>query len=96
MNNAPQRKSVKKWVILLILPFLLLITLILIQMITRFVVSSLSGGTEIGLEPQDPSVIVQLVKMLGFIVIAASVVLFVLSPVWIVLLIRDLIRNRKS
>jgi heme/copper-type cytochrome/quinol oxidase subunit 2 len=81
------RKSVKKWVILLILPIALLVIVALAQIIVRFALAKtgigVSGGTTIS---NTTSLVLNLFSSLAGIL---GVIGFLLYPLWITLLIQD-------
>lgn len=94
MNNTQQVKSVKKWVLLLIMPVVALIVVALAQMIVRFALTSV---TETGLETQGSGDIIEVViNIFSLLVGTVSVVAIILTPLWLVMLVRDLKGHPRS
>ena len=97
MDDTQQTKSVKKWVLLLILPIVALIFVALLQAIVRIPLASTVTVTEAGFETQSSNDIVKVViDIFSFVVGTASVVAIFLAPLWLVLLVRDLKGHQRS
>lgn len=91
MENEQGKKSIKKWVLLLIMPFVALILVALAQVIVRVVLASSTNVTDTGLEAQGSGDILRLViNIFSLIVGIVSVVAIILAPLWLVMLVRDL------
>jgi|GEM_PF-2213899 len=94
-NN--KRKSVKKWVLLLVLPLVLLIIVALLQIIVHFVLAKSSIDAGVGVNTATTSSIsTTVLTMISFIVGSVSVIALVPSPLWIVFLVRDLKGNART
>jgi len=84
MENAPQRKSVKKWVILLLVPVAALLTTALVQFIVRFVLSSTAGDTGPGPATNGSGdVLRQAINIISILVGVVSVSMLLLTPLWL-------------
>lgn len=92
-----QQKSVKKWVLLLVMPLLALILVALIQMIARFVLAGSAPVTETGLETQGSGEIIKVVINVSSLIIGVvSVIALIFTPLWLVMLVRDLKGHERS
>lgn len=111
-----QQKSVKKWVLLLVMPIVALIFVAFAQSIARFVSSSSTPVTETSLETQDSDetfgalinsrstpetktnketqssnqTIETVINIFSLLIGVVSVIALLLTPLWLVMLVREL------
>jgi hypothetical protein len=81
--------SNRKWIVLIILPFVLLIATALFQMVVGFLSSKSSSDTAIVAEPikLNDSPLTAIVNIFSLFIGIVAVVLLVLIPVWIIRLV---------
>jgi hypothetical protein len=92
-----QKKSVKKWIILLLLPFLTLVLVAFAQVIVHFMLSQSTGDSGSGIEVASAhSTAVKVINVISFVIGTISVPLLILTPLWIVLLVRDLREQKRK
>ena len=82
-----QRKSIKLWIWLLVVPWLMLIVVALIQL----VIHSISNNTQ-----STGGALTAIFNILSILVGLAAVLLILGMPVWITLLIKTILDNNRS
>jgi hypothetical protein len=83
--NPVMKRSLKKWVLLLVLPYASLIGVSFLQLVVRF--SSSGSGAETG-------AVATVMNITSLLVGLAAVLLIIGTPLWVILLIRDHNFNR--
>lgn len=80
------KKSLKLYVTLLVLPYIIMLSMLAIQVIARLLISNQTG---------DESAVLMFINIISLIGGTGAVLLILSSPVWIILLIRDSRNNKK-
>jgi hypothetical protein len=97
MENEQTNKSVKKWVILLLLPTITLVLVALAQIMVRFVFEGSVEVDQAGIGAQSSSSSLEaIINALAFFVGIVAVIGILLTPVWLVKLVRDLKGHDRS
>src|SRR5690606_9947263 len=91
MENHQEVKSVKKWVIILIAPIIALVLVAILQLVLKFVFATVADGSGTGVN--GFGTVINLVYVLVGMV---SVMAIILTPVWLVMLVRDLKGHTRS
>jgi len=81
------KKSLKLYVTLLVLPYIILLSMLALQVIARLLISNQTG---------DESAVLMFINIISLIGGTGAVLLILSSPVWIILLIRDSSHNSKA
>lgn len=84
LNESPLSKPTTKWVVLIGVPFVLLILVALIQLVVHFVLNSSTGGATVGVQSLGTSVVNIFSVLFGVV----AVVLLLLTPIWIIMLVK--------
>jgi hypothetical protein len=87
---APQKKSIKKWIVLLVAPFAALVLIALVQFIVQW---TLNRNTSASFG-ESPGIGVEVVNVVSLVVGIAAVLSFLAIPVWIVMLVQTISHNR--
>jgi hypothetical protein len=85
VKQKKKTDSNKKWVLLIILPFVALILTAIAQTLVHFTLNQ----NDTSYVASSNSLIVTLVNILSVLIGIASVILIILMPVWIIMLVRN-------
>lgn len=97
MKNNQKEKSIKIWVLLLTLPIVSLVLVAMAQIAVRFFTASTTDITEMDLEAEaSTSVLEMTVNIFSFVVGTASVIALLLTPLWIVMIVKTLNERNKE
>lgn len=99
MENIQSKKAVKKWAILLAAPVIGFLLVAVLQLIARFAFANTYNLPEPGLESQTTSgadIGKTLLDVASSLVGMVSVLLLILSPLWLIMLLRDLKAPQRS